>query len=70
MIETSSFRIHKRMRIAILALFVILITAVAFHYFKNNEDKSNGIFMPITLINQVKENIEYIKTSKTNEIKV
>jgi len=70
MIETSSYRIHKRMRIAILALFVILITAVAFHYFKNNEDKSNGIFMPITLINQVKENIEYIKTSKTNEIKV
>ncbi len=58
------------MRIAILALLGILLFAIGFHYFKNNENESNGIFIPITLINQVKENIEFIKSYKTYEIKV
>ena len=70
MIETSSYRIHKRMRIAILALLAILLIAITFHYFKNNQDESDGIFIPITLINQVKENIEFIKNFETNELQV
>ncbi len=68
--ETSSYRIHKRMRIAILALLVILLLAIGLHHFKNNEDESNGIFIPISLINQVKETIEFIKNYDTDKIKV
>lgn len=58
------------MRIAILALLVILLSAIAFQYFKNNQDETDGIFVPIILINQVKENIKFIKFYKTNEFQV
>jgi hypothetical protein len=69
MSKSASQRIFTRFRTSILALLVLLFIAVLFqHYKKRFEIDSNGVFVPVSLINQTKSAIEIITQSHTPSI--
>lgn len=60
--KSASQRIFTRFRSAIIALLILLLVAVLFQNHKKRfEIDSNGVFVPISLINQTKNAIDIIQ---------